>query len=515
MSQSITITTTTTTISATSDTGGPTDNKSPDLQLDPPLTLHQSSLTRDALADIEESYLTSDSSVVPVSLPPVDGGRQAWAYVICATILETLVWGLPLSYGVFLEYYETVFPKATSVLQQVGVISTGIMYLFNPPLALYLAKHPHHRPRSMWLGIVLVTAGLIGAAFASQAWILILCQGVLYAIGGICLYCPVTAYMFEWWQRRRGLASGILFSGTGLGGLVVPFIAKALLSTYGQKTTCLAFAVSYAVLLSCAVPFIRPRLPLPKKETRDGLHVMRRLRQRNRREADTLPSPDNSRGNAKWDCLRRRAFWLLFSGVLLQGLGGFVPGTYLPSFASAIHLGSPVGTLSIALMNLARIPGQILVGHLSDKVSIRKLIAVMAIASSVSVYAIWGSVAATNGQGESEPRGSGTAGLLVFSILFGAFAGSYTALFPRFISIVAEDNPDLPQILYAFFSFARGVGNIASGPISTALLRMSSSLSGNAKAAYGVEGYGALIIFTGAALLASGVSAGYKGLKRD
>lgn len=93
MSQSITITTTTTTISATSDTGGPTDNKSPDLQLDPPLTLHQSSSTRDALADIEESYLTSDSSVVPVSLPPVDGGRQAWAYVICATILETLVWG--------------------------------------------------------------------------------------------------------------------------------------------------------------------------------------------------------------------------------------------------------------------------------------------------------------------------------------------------------------------------------------------------------------------------------------
>jgi hypothetical protein len=59
------------------------------------------------------------------------------------------------------------------------------------------------------------------------------------------------------------------------------------------------------------------------------------------------------------------------------------------------------------------------------------------------------------------------------------------------------------------------IGNIASGPISTALLRMSSSLSGNAKAAYGVEGYGALIIFTGAALLASGVSAGYKGLKRD
>lgn len=67
----------------------------------------------------------------------------------------------------------------------------------------------------MWFGILLVAAGLCGAAFASQAWILILCQGVLYALGGskpsprvsvryfemlsplltVCLYCPVTAYM--------------------------------------------------------------------------------------------------------------------------------------------------------------------------------------------------------------------------------------------------------------------------------------------------------------------------------
>lgn len=58
------------------------------------------------------------------------------------------------------------------------------MYLFNPPLALYFAKYPHHRPRSMWLGIILIAAGLCGAAFATQAWALIICQGVMYAFGG-------------------------------------------------------------------------------------------------------------------------------------------------------------------------------------------------------------------------------------------------------------------------------------------------------------------------------------------
>jgi hypothetical protein len=32
-----------------------------------------------------------------VSLPPIDGGLQAWTFVFCAFILECLVWGFPFS----------------------------------------------------------------------------------------------------------------------------------------------------------------------------------------------------------------------------------------------------------------------------------------------------------------------------------------------------------------------------------------------------------------------------------
>jgi hypothetical protein len=41
----------------------------------------------------EDPYMPTDEAILPSSLPPVDGGRQAWAYLLCATILETLVWG--------------------------------------------------------------------------------------------------------------------------------------------------------------------------------------------------------------------------------------------------------------------------------------------------------------------------------------------------------------------------------------------------------------------------------------
>ena len=78
---------------------------------------------------------------------------------------------------------------------------------------------------------------------------------------------------------------------------------------------------------------------------------------------------------------------------------------------------------------------------------------------------------------------------------------------------LSDNDPNLPPILYALFSFARGLGNIASGPLSTRLLASHSKL--DATGGYGLPGYGVLIIFTGATLAASGVGAAYKGFKRE
>jgi hypothetical protein len=55
------------------------------------------------LGDTSNSLPNNDAESAPTPpstrslLPTVDGGRQAWAYLISATILETLVWG---EYGV-------------------------------------------------------------------------------------------------------------------------------------------------------------------------------------------------------------------------------------------------------------------------------------------------------------------------------------------------------------------------------------------------------------------------------
>jgi hypothetical protein len=41
------------------------------------------------------------------SLPPTDGGKDAWLCLFGCFMLEAMIWGFPSCYGVFQEYYAT------------------------------------------------------------------------------------------------------------------------------------------------------------------------------------------------------------------------------------------------------------------------------------------------------------------------------------------------------------------------------------------------------------------------
>lgn len=79
----------------------------------------------------------------------------------------------------------------------------------------------------MWLGMVLVVAASLGAAFSTSvrscpllqcAWTnqkrqpvgVIMTQGVLYGIGSGFLFAPSISFIDEWFLLRRGIANGIL-----------------------------------------------------------------------------------------------------------------------------------------------------------------------------------------------------------------------------------------------------------------------------------------------------------------
>ncbi|KAG8935189.1 hypothetical protein FRC01_007422 [Tulasnella sp. 417] len=381
-----------------------------------------------------------------VSLPPIDTGFDAYAYLVSAWMLELLVWSFPFSYGVFLNYYITVlFPPddpQLNLLPVVGTLSSGIIYIG-------------------FLGLLLCVLGLVGAGFATRPVHLVVTQGVIYSIGGNLLYFPVLTYLMEWFSVKRGLANGILFTGTGLGGVVVPFITEVLLRRYGHKITFFILAAIFGGLALPAFVYAKPRLPVA--------------------QASATATLDKS-------FLKDQVFWVFFISNTIQAFANFLPGIYLPSFAKDLKLSTTSGTLALALMNATSVPGLIIMGVMSDKFDLRVSISVSTVGSALAILLVWGFTA------ELAP-------LLFFACLYGFFSSG-------FISVISTEDPRVHSTLMSLFASSRGLGNVLSGPLSTGLMRHSPFYD-NVKYGYGVKGYGSLILFAGLGMLASTTAIAY------
>ncbi|KAJ4125906.1 hypothetical protein NW765_001681 [Fusarium oxysporum] len=77
--------------------------------------------------------LTSTHENEASSLPPVDGGKDAWLFLAASFMVEALTWGFPFAFGVFQDYYSTNAPfEGSSAIAVIGTCAMGIMYLGLP-----------------------------------------------------------------------------------------------------------------------------------------------------------------------------------------------------------------------------------------------------------------------------------------------------------------------------------------------------------------------------------------------
>ena len=91
--------------------------------------------------------------------------------------------------------------------------------------------------RVLTVGAVLCWIGLFSAAFATQLWATIVCQGVLVGIGQGIINPLFLSLPSQWFLKHRGLASGITLGGAGLGGGLSTLILRRLLWQLGSKKT--------------------------------------------------------------------------------------------------------------------------------------------------------------------------------------------------------------------------------------------------------------------------------------
>ncbi|KAK1217035.1 hypothetical protein PQX77_020309 [Marasmius sp. AFHP31] len=407
-------------------------------------------------------------------LPEIDGGFDAWAYLASAWVIDCFVWGLPYSYGVLLDYYKKHdFQNSPGGhLAIVGTLSSGLPDFLSIAILPLLGRYPRIKRICMMVGLGMEMGGTVGAAFATTAWQIILLQGVLTPLGSVLLWFPMMTYLFEWFDKRMGLASGILLSGAGVGGVVFPLVTNALLYRYGRRTTLLSVALTLFVCVLPCFRYLRPRRP--------SAHVD---------DPTTIPDPKS---------IRMKTLAILCVANLIQASGNVIPRLYLHTFASDMNISPTIGSLSIALLNGFSAPGSIFLGYLSDRCGVRIAILLSALGSAVAVFCIWGIT----------PKSS-VAPVLVFAAIHGFLSQGWSALWTRFASIsMTGKDPNLASGLLSVYVAGGGLGIVLAGPISTGLMH-PWALTNETSLAYGVEGYGPVIIYTGLALLSSGVGVAY------
>ncbi|KAJ9641445.1 hypothetical protein H2199_005415 [Coniosporium tulheliwenetii] len=330
-------------------------------------------------------------------------------------------------------------------------MATGVSYLgilFVNPIAL---RYPHFQRHITVLGWSMCILGLIGASFATQVWHLILFQGVFYGVGWVVCYTPFLILLNQWFDKKRGLAYGILFGASGISGLFLPFLLEALLHRFGFRTTLRAFAVATALCSGPGLLMIKPRIPPAMISRKPG------------------------RNNHAF--LRNPLVYVFAASILLQGLAFFLPNIFL-LLRPRPQPPSSSGDLLLAITSLAQVTCQIALGHFSDKASIHLPSHACALISGLAVLLLWGPA-----------RDFGR--LAAFAALWGATAGSYSVLWTRVAAVLAP-GPEETQTLYGWFSFERGVANVLCGPIAAVLLGEEVDA-----ARYGLGRYAGVVGFTG------------------
>lgn len=193
-----------------------------------------------------------------------EGGTRAWLVITGSFCIICGTFGLMSSVGLFQSYWQ-----ANQLSSYTGR-DIGWIAAVNCFLNLFLGVQigplfDSYGPR--WL-ILSGSVGYIGSlvllAECKKYWQFMLTYGIFGGISGAFLTTTALAVVAHWFEKRRGLASGITFVGSSVGGIAFPLILKPALTHLSWAWAVRIVALIAFVLMVVGNIFIKGRLP-PRK----------------------------------------------------------------------------------------------------------------------------------------------------------------------------------------------------------------------------------------------------------
>jgi sugar phosphate permease len=191
----------------------------------------------------------------------------------------------------------------------------------------------------------------------------------LIALGMSALSPTVTmTTVANWFHRRVGLATGIMHSGVGFSGLMIPIVAL-LIDNFELKKAMIILGVFSLGIITPISFAIRDR---PEKYglLPDGIVIPKE----NGQKSETLIVETNYEFSLK-EALRTRAFWYLAVAMLFQLLIVNAVTTHMMPYLSSIGIERATASLIASAVPLSSVIGRLGCGWLSDRIDQRYIMA--------------------------------------------------------------------------------------------------------------------------------------------
>lgn len=316
--------------------------------------------------------------------------RRAWVVVWATFVCLAVIFGVSYSFAAFFESFAKEFAAQRADVSWIFGLC-GLVYFVLGAGSGMLADRWGPRMVCM-IGMVFIAMGLFLTSLAQSLATVYLSYGLLVGLGIAFVYTPSIACVQPWFNKRRGLASGIASAGVGAGTLILPVVVSYLLIAVNWREA-LQMMSAGVLLIGLTAGFLLKRAPNLSGSTSGQLPGLTL--------SATLKTP-----SFKW----------LYMGTLLGAPVMFVPFAHISAAARDAGVPDAQAVGLVGLIGIGSLVGRFAIGWLADRMGRIKTLMLMQGLMGLS-YLVWA--------GAQDPWM-----FAVFALWFGLSYGSIVSLLP-------------------------------------------------------------------------------------
>ncbi|MDB0439209.1 MFS transporter [Clostridioides difficile] len=288
------------------------------------------------------------------------GFFKGWLVVFAGLILMISVYGIVNNCAsLFIKPVteDLGFSRSEfSLYYTVIALSTMVIALFMGKLA------KKFKIKSIMLvGCVLAGIGYIGYSYANSIYVFYL-MSIFSGLGlGMTTLTPLSIIISNWFVEKRGLALGLTFMGSGVGGMIFNPVANYIILNYGWRQSYLVLGI---IILVTTVPIVL--IFMSEKPSDKGLFPYG-YENSSKSVLDT-----SAKGVMLGEAVKTKIFWIMVVGLILITIIAMGVQMHIASYLTDIGY-SPTFAASVISINMGVvILGKILLGYIFDKIGCEK-----------------------------------------------------------------------------------------------------------------------------------------------